>query len=65
MDAKAEAAVREANIPIVNASPAFVEEITAKATELEKAWAEKVKAKGADGPALLSALRKEIAAYKP
>lgn len=65
MDAKAEAAVREARIPIVNASPAFVAEIKDKTSGLEKAWFDKVKAKGADGPALLSALRKEIAAYKP
>lgn len=65
MDAKAEAAVREANIPIVNASPAFVAEIKDKTSGLEKAWFDKVKAKGADGPALLAALRQEIAAYKP
>lgn len=65
MDAKAEAAVREAKIPIVNASPALVGEIKSKTGALEAAWFEKVKAKGADGPALLAALRKEIEAYKP
>jgi len=65
MDKKAEAAVREANIPVVSASPAFVAEIRSKTDGLEKAWAEKVKAKGVDGAALMTALRKEIAAYKP
>ncbi len=65
MDAKSEAAVREAKVPIVTASPAFVAEIKDKTSGLEKAWFDKVKAKGADGPALLAALRKEIAGYKP
>ena len=65
MDAKSEAAVREANIPIVNASQTFVAEIMGKTSGLELAWTEKVKAKGADGAALLAELRKEIAAYKP
>lgn len=65
MDAKAEAAVKEAKIPVVEANAAFVAEIKSKTEGLEKAWIEKVKAKGADGAALLAALRKEIAAYKP
>lgn len=65
MDAKAEQAVKDANIPLVRASDAFVAEIKSKTSALETAWAEKVKAKGADGAALLSELRKEIAAYKP
>ena len=57
--------MREAKIPITVASPAFVAEIKAKTGGLEKAWIDKVKAKGADGAALLAELRKEIAAYKP
>lgn len=65
MDAKSAAAMLEAKIPVVNASPAFVAEIKDKTSGLEKSWIEKVKAKGADGAALLAALRKEIAAYKP
>ena len=47
------------------ASPAFVAEIKAKTDPLEKAWIEKVKAKGADGEMLLKELRAGIAAYKP
>lgn len=65
MDVKSAAAVAAAKIPVVNASPAFVAEIKGKTSGLEKAWIDKVKAKGADGAALLTALRKEIAAYKP
>jgi TRAP-type C4-dicarboxylate transport system substrate-binding protein len=64
-DARSEAAVREAGIPVVTASPAFIAEIKAKTGAIEKAWVEKVKAKGIDGAALLAELRKEIAAYKP
>jgi TRAP-type C4-dicarboxylate transport system substrate-binding protein len=59
-DARGEKAVRDANIPIVTASPQFVAEIKAKTDPLEKAWVEKVKAKGADGSAILTALRGEI-----
>lgn len=65
MDAKAEQAVRDAGIPVVRASDAFMAEIKSKTAPLETAWADKVKAKGADGPAILAELRKEIAAYKP
>ena len=65
MDAKSEAAVREAKVPIEIASPAFIAEIKAKTGGLELAWTEKVKAKGVDGAAVLADLRKEIAAYKP
>ncbi len=65
MDARAVAAIADAKIPVVNASAAFVEEIRAKTSGLEAAWVEKVKAKGVDGAALITALRKEIAAYKP
>jgi TRAP-type C4-dicarboxylate transport system substrate-binding protein len=65
MDAKSVAAMAEAKIPTLTASAAFISEIKSKTSGLEKAWADKVKAKGADGAALLTALRKEIAAYKP
>lgn len=61
-DARGEKAVRDANIPVVNASPQLVAEIKAKTEGLEKAWIEKVKAKGVDGAAVLAALRAEIAA---
>jgi hypothetical protein len=54
--------VREANIPVVTASPQFVQEIKAKTQGLEQAWIEKAKAKGVDGAAVLAALRAEIAA---
>ena len=56
-DARGEKAVREANIPIVTASPQFVAEIKDKTSGLEQAWIEKVKAKGVDGAAVLAALR--------
>jgi TRAP-type C4-dicarboxylate transport system substrate-binding protein len=60
-DARGEKAVRDANIPIVTASSQFIAEIKAKTEGLEKAWIEKVKAKGIDGAAVLAALRAEIA----
>jgi TRAP-type transport system periplasmic protein len=56
-----EKAMRDAGIPIVNASPEFVTEIKARTAGLEKAWADKAKAKGLDGAAALAALRAEIA----
>jgi TRAP-type transport system periplasmic protein len=61
-DAKGEKAIRDANIPIVIASPQFVAEIKAKTGGLEQAWIDKVKAKGVDGAATLAALRSDIAA---
>lgn len=64
-DAKGEAAVREAKIPIVVASPALIAEIKAKTDPLERAWIEnKAKPKGVDGAAVLTALRAEIAALQ-
>src|SRR6266436_1959122 len=61
-DAKGEAAVREAKIPIVMASAQFRAEIKAKTEPLEKEWIEKkAKPKGVDGAAVLKALRAEIA----
>jgi TRAP-type transport system periplasmic protein len=61
VDTKSDKAMRDANIPIVVASPQFLAEIKEKTAPLEKAWADKVKAKGVDGPALLTTLRSEIA----
>jgi TRAP-type C4-dicarboxylate transport system substrate-binding protein len=62
-DAKGEAAVREAKIPIIVASPQLMAEIKAKTDPLEREWAEKkAKPKGVDGEAVLKALRAEIAA---
>jgi TRAP-type C4-dicarboxylate transport system substrate-binding protein len=61
-DAKGEAAVRAANIPIVTASPKLIAEIKQKTSGLEKAWIEgKARSKGVDGAAVLKALREEIA----
>src|SRR5258708_7239585 len=61
-DAKGEAAVREAKIPIVIASAQFRAEIKARTEPLEREWIEKkAKPKGVDGEAVLKALRAEIA----
>jgi hypothetical protein len=54
--------MRDANIPIVIASPQFIAEIKSRTEGLEKAWIDKVKAMGVDGAAVLAALRTEIAA---
>jgi TRAP-type C4-dicarboxylate transport system substrate-binding protein len=62
VDGKAVQAVADAKIAAVTASPQFIAEIKAKTAPLEQAWYDKVKAKGGDGPAMLSALRSEIAA---
>ena len=56
-----EKAMRDAGIPIVNASPQFVAELKGKLAPIEGAWAEKAKAKGLDGAATLADLRAEIA----
>jgi TRAP-type C4-dicarboxylate transport system substrate-binding protein len=61
VDTHGEKVMREANIPIVTASPQFVAEIKARTQGLEKIWIDKVKAKGFDGAAALAALRAEIA----
>ena len=63
-DARGEKAVREANIPVVSASPQFIAEIKEKTKGLEQAWIDKVKPKGVDGAAVIAALRAEIAAAK-
>jgi len=61
-DARGEAAVREANIPIVVAGPQLIAEIRVRADPLEREWIEKkAKPKGVDGDAVLKALRAEIA----
>jgi TRAP-type C4-dicarboxylate transport system substrate-binding protein len=60
-DAKGEAAIRDAKIPVVMASPQLVAEIKSRTEGLEKAWIEgKAKPKGIDGAAVLRALRTEI-----
>jgi TRAP-type C4-dicarboxylate transport system substrate-binding protein len=59
-DARGEKAVREANIPIVTASPQFVAEIRSRTAGLRQAWIEKAKAKGADGEAILKAVQDEL-----
>jgi TRAP-type C4-dicarboxylate transport system substrate-binding protein len=61
VDIKGDKALRDANIPIVTANAQFVAEIKDKTAPLEKAWFDKAKAKGLDGPATLAALRAEIA----
>lgn len=64
-DAKSEAAVREAKIPVVVASPQMIAEIKQRTDGLEKAWIEgKAKPKGVDGAAALKALRDEIASLQ-
>ena len=61
-DAKGEAAVREAKIPIVVAGPQLIAEIKSKTDPLVKDWVDsKAKPKGVDGDAVLKALRAEIA----
>ena len=61
-DAKGEAAVREAKIPIVIASRQLIAEIKEKTEPLEKEWIEKkARPQGVDGQAVLKALRAEIA----
>jgi TRAP-type C4-dicarboxylate transport system substrate-binding protein len=59
-DARGEKAVRDANIPIVTASPQFVAEIRSRTAGLRQAWIEKAKAKGADGEAILKAVQAEL-----
>lgn len=62
VDARGEKALRDAKVPIVIADAKFIAEIKAKTAGLEKAWFDKAKAKGVDGPAVLKALQTEIAA---
>lgn len=59
-DEKGVQAMKEANIPIQTASPAFMDEIRKSTAPLEQAWVDKAKAKGVDGTAVLAALRAEI-----
>jgi len=64
VDARAEKAVKDANIPIVVADAKFIAEIKAKTAGLEQAWIDRAKAKGADGKAIIAALRAELASAK-
>ena len=59
-DARGEQAMRDAKIAIVTASPQFVAEVKSRTDGLEKAWIDKVKAKGVDGAAVLRAVRAEL-----
>lgn len=59
-DGRGQKAVAENNIQVVNASPQLVTDLKARTAGLEQAWVEKVKSKGADGKAILEALRSEI-----
>ena len=63
-DTRGQKAVAETNIQVVNADPQLVADIKARTASLEKAWIDKVKVKGADGKAILDALRAEIAALQ-
>ena len=64
VDARGEKAVRAAGIPVVVADAKFIAEIKAKTAGLEQAWIDRAKAKGADGKAIIAALRAELAAAK-
>ena len=59
-DQRGEKAIREANIPVVTASPQFVAEIKSRTAGLEKDWIAKANAKGADGAAILKAVQAEL-----
>ena len=63
-DTRGQKAVAETSIQIVNADPQLVADIKARTAGLEKDWIDKVKAKGADGKAIVDALRAEIAALQ-
>lgn len=62
VDARGEKAVRDANIPVVTANAKFIAEIKGKTAGLEQAWIDRAKAKGADGKAIIAALRAELKA---
>jgi TRAP-type C4-dicarboxylate transport system substrate-binding protein len=59
-DEKGVQAMKEANIQIQTASPAFMDEIRKSTSALEQGWVEKAKSKGVDGNAVIAALRAEI-----
>ncbi len=61
-DAQAEVAMREANIFVLGADAAFVDDIKAKTAGFERAWIDAARAKGIDGEATLRAFRADIAA---
>jgi len=60
-DARGEAAVREAKIPVVMANPQLIAAIREKSGVLERAWYDRAKQRGIDGEAAIKALRAEIA----
>jgi TRAP-type C4-dicarboxylate transport system substrate-binding protein len=62
VDAKGLKALQDAKADIRTASPQLIREIKERTDGIEQRWAEKVKAKGVDGMAVLKALRAEIAA---
>jgi TRAP-type C4-dicarboxylate transport system substrate-binding protein len=63
-DARGEKAVRDAKIPIVTADAKFIAEIKERTSGLQKAWIDKVKAKGVDGAAVLKAIQDELAGLR-
>lgn len=63
-DLKGVKAVADNNVQVVNASPQLVADIKSRTGGLEQAWIDKAKAKGADGKAILEALRGEIASLQ-
>ena len=63
-DGRGQKAVTEQNIPVVNASPQFVADIRTRTASLEQAWNDRVTARGADGRAILDAMRAEIASLQ-
>ena len=52
--------MRDANIPVVTADAKFIAEIKQRLSGLEQAWLDKAKAKGADGQAILAAIKAEL-----
>ena len=53
-------ALKDHNIPIVEADDAFIAELQSQVADLKAAWVEKAKAKGVDGEAVLKALQEEV-----
>jgi len=53
-------AMKADGVNVVTASPSLIDEILRKTAHIEKDWVAKVKAKGIDGAAVMTALRAEI-----
>lgn len=53
-------ALKDHNIPVVDADDAFIAELGSQVAGLKAAWVEKAKAKGIDGEAVLKALQEEV-----